>query len=68
MAVQFEAVRRPKFMSFLTPCRRTPVFVNAFAGYVYHVSFRRYRTLKCRLVAKSSKIGPQFLGPKFLRG
>jgi len=66
--VQFLAVSGPKFMMFWDNVVDPFQFSTPLPDCLYRLLFQRYGLLKCRLVAKSSKIGLQFLSPKFLCG
>ena len=56
MAVQFEAVCRPKFMAFWHDVGDPAYLSTHLPDYVYHVSFLRYRSLKlpssCQVLKK----------------
>jgi len=66
--VQFLAVSGPKFMVFWDNVVDPFQFSTPLPDCLYRLLFQRYGLLKCRLVAKSLKIGLQFLSPKFLCG
>ena len=65
MAVQFEAICGPTFMTFCDDVGDHSQLSTHLPDCLYHVSLRRYRPLKlplsCKVVQKGG-FGPQFLG------
>jgi len=66
MAVQFEAICRPRFMTFWDNLGDPLWLSTHLPDYVYRVPFRRYRLLnlplRCEVVEKTLFLGPRFVG------